>query len=459
MFAPLAFDTRALDHVPEVRYDTHLGEELAGFVEVNAPGIAAALGENFEHMPDGVITPDASVHPLPLGLGRVRATDVGRAEHPVATVEPAVRSPGERVQDLVRVGAVVPSIQQDLWSAAGPRVVPIADGDEHQVWRRANPNAAETDLQSADQVEVLQKHSAFVELVVPVGVLEDKYSVCPAKDIFELFGSGFAAIRAAGPVVGRRIPAATWIGVALGDPDPPAIIETEGDRLSHVRFARKDVHLEAGRQRRALRGLLRAEARERHHVGGRRLGIDLGRVQFVVELGSLRIEFEVIKINVAPMPALVVHDANEDFLSELLLQINDDRPQRFAFVTGDFEENRLRAGVHQFDARRRPRPARNQEAGPGLGDFERHGSQRALGIVADFFEAADPVIALVIAPHVVAAWEHRVALDGLAFERLACGLPILKRAVLEVEVERLAIFADGPEARRRGAEDGSDTED
>src|SRR5438128_2304927 len=127
MFAPLAFDTRALDHVPEVRYDTHLGEELAGFVEVNAPGIAAALGENFEHMPDGVITPDASVHPLPLGLGRVRATDVGRAEHPVATVEPAVRSPGERVQDLVRVGAVVPSIQQDLWSAAGPRVVPIAD--------------------------------------------------------------------------------------------------------------------------------------------------------------------------------------------------------------------------------------------------------------------------------------------------------------------------------------------
>src|SRR6266571_2659050 len=47
MFASLAFDTRALDDVPEVRYDAHLREELAVFVEVNAPGVAAALGEDF----------------------------------------------------------------------------------------------------------------------------------------------------------------------------------------------------------------------------------------------------------------------------------------------------------------------------------------------------------------------------------------------------------------------------
>src|SRR5207245_8611325 len=86
-------------------------------------------------------------------------------------------------------------------------------------------------------------------------------------------------------------------------------------------------------------------------------------------------------------------------------------------------------------------------------------SQGAFGIVPDFFEPADPVIALVIAPHLATAWENRVALDGLAFERLAFGFPILERAILEIEIERLAIFADGPDAWRNGAENGTDAED
>ena len=100
-----------------------------------------------------------------------------------------------------------------------------------------------------------------------------------------------------------------------------------------------------------------------------------------------------------------------------------------------------------------------EEARPGMRDFERRGSQGAFGIVPDFFEPADPVIALMIAPHVVAARENRVALDGLAIECLAFGLPILERAILEIEVERFAIFADGPDAWRRGAENGTDAED
>src|SRR5206468_1654089 len=183
MFSTLTFYTRALDHVPEMRDHAHLGEELTVFVEVNAPGIAAAFSEHFEHVPGRMITPDASVHPLALSLGRARPTDVRRAEYSVATVEPAVGSPGERVPHLV-------------------------------------------------------------------GVLENEYPVCPAKNILELFPRWFAAIRAAGTVVGRRISAPTWIGKAFGGPDPSAIIDTESDRLLHVRFGSKDVQLEAGRQTR-----------------------------------------------------------------------------------------------------------------------------------------------------------------------------------------------------------------
>ena len=115
---------------------------------------------------------------------------------------------------------------------------------------------------------------------------------------------------------------ATWISVAFGDPDTSAVIETEGDRLFYVRLGGKDVHPEAGGQGRALRCLLWAEAGERNHVGGRRLGDYLCGVKFVVEPGPLGMKFEIIKIDVSPMPALVVHDANGDFLPELLLQID-----------------------------------------------------------------------------------------------------------------------------------------
>ena len=65
---------------------------------------------------------------------------------------------------------------------------------------------------------------------------------------------------------------------------------------------------------------------------------------------------------------------------------------------------------------------------------------------------------LVIAPHIVAAREHHVSFDGLAFERLAFGLPVRERTLFEIEVERLAILADGPDAGRNGAENRSDPE-
>src|SRR5207249_3620293 len=39
MFAPLAFDARAVNHMPEVRDDAHLRPKLAVFIEINSPGI------------------------------------------------------------------------------------------------------------------------------------------------------------------------------------------------------------------------------------------------------------------------------------------------------------------------------------------------------------------------------------------------------------------------------------
>ena len=63
--------------------------------------------------------------------------------------------------------------------------------------------------------------------------------------------------------------------------------------------------------------------------------------------------------------------------------------------------------------------------------------------------AADPVLALVLALHVAAARGDGVALDRLALEGVALGGPVLERAGLEVEVERLAVVADRQDALRR----------
>src|SRR5881628_3471014 len=69
--------------------------QLAVFVEVQSPGVAAALAEQLETPGDRVIAPDALLELQPANMGRHRAA--------LAAIEPAVRSPGERVGDRMRV--------------------------------------------------------------------------------------------------------------------------------------------------------------------------------------------------------------------------------------------------------------------------------------------------------------------------------------------------------------------
>ena len=76
MLAALAFVASALDHVPEVRNHAGLDPALTVFVEIDAPGIARAFGEDFETMLRRVIAPHSGVHPLALAFRRARLADV-----------------------------------------------------------------------------------------------------------------------------------------------------------------------------------------------------------------------------------------------------------------------------------------------------------------------------------------------------------------------------------------------
>src|SRR5262245_4448256 len=74
--------------------------------------------------------------------------------------------------------------------------------------------------------------------------------------------------------------------------------------------------------------------------------------------------------------------------------------------------------------------------------LERHARQRPRRLVAQALVAADPVVSLVLALVVAAPRKNRIALDRLPLKRLALGDPVLERAGLEVEIERLTVGPD-----------------
>src|SRR5206468_11785265 len=110
-----------------------------------------------------------------------------------------------------------------------------------------------------------------------------------------------------------------------------------------------------------------------------------------------------------------------------------------------------RGCTHEFNACCRPRAARDEKTRPRLRDLERDGRERAFRIVAELFESADPVIALVTAPHVIASRENGIAFDRLALKRLAGSGPVLERDVFEIEIDRLAVGTHRADARCCGS--------
>jgi len=178
-------------------------------VEIDAPGIARALGEDLELVPHRVIPPDAGVDPHAVGIGRPRLADRGVREHAVAAVEPAIGPPDETVQCLVRV-LRAPAVEEDAGRGG------------------AHPDTAEPDGDAAGEIQPLDEHLPRIERVVAVGVLEHQ-----------------------DPVTGLRLGQRVRVGVALDHPQPAAVVEAHRDRLADVGLRGQQLDGEArGRDRR-----------------------------------------------------------------------------------------------------------------------------------------------------------------------------------------------------------------
>src|SRR5258705_8817633 len=107
-----------------------------------------------------MIAPDTRILPLALTFRSSRFTRVAGTENAMTSIKPAVRSPGECVEDLMGVRGVIPAIEKKLGIASRLRGVPVLHRDEHQVGGRANPYAAKTNLQATDEVYVFHENCA-----------------------------------------------------------------------------------------------------------------------------------------------------------------------------------------------------------------------------------------------------------------------------------------------------------
>jgi hypothetical protein len=193
------------------------------------------------------------------------------------------------------------------------------------------------------------------------------------------------------------------------------------------------------------------ESRELHDVhGGRGVGILFGGIDGVGEIRPLGVEAEIVEIDVTPVAALLVNDADKNVAALMGGKIDHRRAKSFGFIANDFENDLLCFGVNEFDAGVFVIAAGDAEAGPGMGDLERNGSESAMRIVAEPFVSADPKLPFMKAAHIAATWRDGVAADGLPLERFSLSGPVLEGAVLEPEVERAAIGVFRDEARLGG---------
>ena len=104
----------ALDYVKKMRVDAIADERLAIVVPVDTPGVGRTIREWFPDMPQGMISVHATIEARPRVVRHSRLTDHRPICSAVRAIQPAVRSPGECVCQIVRIRVIAEAIKQHL---------------------------------------------------------------------------------------------------------------------------------------------------------------------------------------------------------------------------------------------------------------------------------------------------------------------------------------------------------
>jgi hypothetical protein len=135
-------------------------KKLTDAVEIQTPRIPAPFTEQFELTSHGMVSPDS--------LLEFDASNVGGNGAALATVQPSIGTPGQRVGYAVRVLHAETS-QQNFWICVW-NIVAIAIGIEQQVWHVQNENSAMPERQTGGQIQSVNEIASLIIPAVSIRV-------------------------------------------------------------------------------------------------------------------------------------------------------------------------------------------------------------------------------------------------------------------------------------------------
>ena len=172
------------------------------------------------------------------GIGRARDADLARRRGAAATVQPAIRPPAQAVGEGV---IVLPRdrepIENDFGRTIG-NIVAVAVGNEQELRRAKQPDAAKTQFDAAEALNVVGEDGPSVRAAVGVGVFEDQHAVAEPE---------VENLRTVG------------VRVVLGDPEAPASIPGHRNRVPHVGLGGEDIDVKPFRNAETSRGRRRGK--------------------------------------------------------------------------------------------------------------------------------------------------------------------------------------------------------
>jgi hypothetical protein len=132
-------------------------------------------------------------------------------------------------------------------------VVGISIGVKEEIRRVENPDATTPSRDGRGDVQSVDKHGALVESPVAVGVLVDTDPVAaPKRRTFSMGRGGREAVidRPPDSVPAHRLePGRFGVLAVFDDPEAPAFVEAQLERLKDGRFGKHEFHLEVVRGR------------------------------------------------------------------------------------------------------------------------------------------------------------------------------------------------------------------
>ena len=175
------------DDVEEVVDDAVGDEHLAVVVEVEAPGVGGAVGDASKILRGRVIAPDAAVDGDALLRRRARPADA--ATWPGCRCSRRASRPAPRSRPLktLCLRLEVPAVERRP-RRAGRLVVAVAIGMNSRFGDRAEPDAAEAELDAGEVRRRCRGRRSLVERAVAVGVFEDDDAVVARLPSFDQFG-------------------------------------------------------------------------------------------------------------------------------------------------------------------------------------------------------------------------------------------------------------------------------